>query len=133
MINGNVYMTDTLASLAQFNVKIQDANGCVSNLIIDDYNCDCGAIDAGELDSIPTEICIDKCVPIKTIIPPILDPEDVVMYVFHQSSYNDLTVPKLDTFFSLNDVVCFDATKGMITGKAYYITCVVGMTKILMA
>lgn len=129
MINGNVYMTDTLASLAQFNVKIQDANGCVSNLIIDDYNCDCGAIDAGELDSIPTEVCIDKCVPIKTIVPPILDPEDVVMYVFHQSSYNDQTIPKLDTFFSLNDVICFDATKGMITGKAYYITCVVGDDK----
>ncbi len=126
MINGNIYMTDSLASLINFNVEIQDANGCVSNLIIDTYNCNCGNVSAGKLDSTLTELCVDQCVTIKSLIPETLDPEDVAMYILHQSSYNDKILPRLDTFYSINDMVCFDPSKGMVTGKTYYITRVVG-------
>lgn len=44
VINGDIYTTDTLPSLTFFTVQIQDANGCISNLIIDNYNCNCGII-----------------------------------------------------------------------------------------
>ncbi|MBK8955858.1 MAG: gliding motility-associated C-terminal domain-containing protein [Saprospiraceae bacterium] len=124
-INGNIYMTDTLASLVQFSVQIQDANGCVSNLIIDNYNCNCGNINAGLLDSLPTELCVDQCIGIRELVPAILDPEDNAMYILHQSSYNDQVIPRLDTFFSLNDQICFNAST-MVTGKTYFLTRVVG-------
>jgi gliding motility-associated-like protein len=129
-ISGNIYTTDTLPSLAQFQVEIKDANGCVSNLIIDDYNCNCGNIDAGQLDTTITEVCKDKCVSIKSLISEIRDPEDVVMYVLHQSSWNetDPAFPKLDTFYSVNDQICFNAAT-MVTGKTYYVTRVVGDDK----
>ncbi|MFZ1255907.1 MAG: gliding motility-associated C-terminal domain-containing protein [Saprospiraceae bacterium] len=129
-IVGNVYTTDTLVSLTQFKVEIQDANGCISNLIIDDYNCNCGNIDAGQLDTIPIEVCVDKCVSINSIKDEITDPEDVVMYIFHQSSWNEINpaLPKIDTFYSRLDMICFDPTI-MVTGKAYYITRVVGDDK----
>jgi gliding motility-associated-like protein len=130
-INGNIYTTDTLPSLAQFSVEIRDANGCISNLIIDDYNCDCGKIDAGELDTILTELCIDQCVTIKSLVGEITDPEDVVMYILHQSSWNEVNpaLPKLDTFYSINDLVCFDPLKMVPGSKTYYITRVVGDDK----
>jgi hypothetical protein len=89
-------------------------------------NMNCGQVDAGRLDSSLTELCTDQCTTIKSLIPEILDPEDVAMYVFHQSSYNDRVIPRLDTFYSLNDQICFDPAKGMQTGITYYITRVVG-------
>lgn len=125
MINGNIYMTDTLTSLVFFNVEIRDANGCTSNLIVDNYNCNCGSVSAGKLDSFLTEVCVDKCVPIKNLVTETLDPEDVAMYVLHQSSYNDQVKPRLDTFYSINDVVCFNPAT-MSTGTTYYLTRVVG-------
>lgn len=124
-IAGNLYYSDTLASLVQFTVQIQDANGCVSNLIVDNYNCNCGNINAGLLDSMPTELCVDQCIGIRELVPAILDPEDKAMYVLHQSSYNDPIIPRLDTFFSINDQICFNPST-MVTGKTYFLTRVVG-------
>ncbi len=125
-INGNIYSTDTLPSLAQFNVKIKDANGCISNLILDGYNCNCGIIDAGKLDTALVEVCVDQCVSIRSIVPETLAQEDVAMYVLHQSSYNDKIILPIDTFYSSSAKICFNPSKGMIPGKTYYITRVVG-------
>ncbi|MFN8329829.1 MAG: hypothetical protein U0T81_01195 [Saprospiraceae bacterium] len=68
-----------------------DANGCESSLLQDNYNCNCGPIFAGELDTLTTTVCQDKCVPIKSILKEIIDPEDIAMYVVHKSSYTSKT------------------------------------------
>ena len=127
IINGNIYVTDTLQNLEKFTVEIQDANGCISNLLIDDYYCDCGATNAGILDSTLYIFCADQCTSIKNLVSETLDPEEIALYIFHQSSWNetDPAFPKLDTFYSINDIVCFDSTK-LLPGKTYYITRVVG-------
>ncbi|HMZ40827.1 MAG TPA: hypothetical protein PK099_11050 [Saprospiraceae bacterium] len=125
-IVGNTYCSDTLASLEDFIVLIRDANGCESSLLQDNYNCNCGPIYAGELDSLTTTVCQDKCVPIKSILKEIIDPEDIAMYVVHKSSYTSKT-DVIDTLYSINDVICFDPTK-MKLGAAnpVYVTRVVG-------
>lgn len=127
-IVGNKYVSDSLNSLDNFIVVVRDANGCESILYSDQHNCDCGIIFAGELDTNLTRVCEDKCVPIKSLLPEIIDPEDVAMYVLHKSSYNS-TIPGvvLDTFYSKNDMICFDP-KTMKYGDAnpVYITRVVG-------
>lgn len=125
-ITGNIYTSEILPSLVSFTVEIQDANGCISNLIIDNYNCNCGNINAGLLDSALTELCIDQCISIRELLPAILDPEDNAMYVLHQSSYNDQVIPRIDTFFALSDQICFNAADGMVPGRTYFVTRVVG-------
>lgn len=124
-INGNIYRTDTLTSLVPFTVEIQDANGCISNLIFDTHNCNCGNINAGKLVGTLVEKCVDECFQINNDTTEITDPEDGVMYVLHQSSYNDPNMPSLDTFYSINDVICFNP-QTMKTGTIYYVTRVVG-------
>jgi hypothetical protein len=42
LIKGNKYVTDTIPSLSDFKVEVEDANGCLSNLVVDTYNCNCG-------------------------------------------------------------------------------------------
>ncbi|MEO6189216.1 MAG: hypothetical protein ABIO44_01515, partial [Saprospiraceae bacterium] len=125
-IVGNLYCSDTLLSLEDFIVLIRDANGCESSLLQDNYNCNCGVIFAGQLDTNLTRVCQDKCVPIKSLIKEIIDPEDIAMYILHKSSYNSPT-DVIDTFYSINDVICFDP-KTMKLGIAnpVYITRVVG-------
>jgi hypothetical protein len=125
VIQGNIYTTDTLPSLILFTVQIQDANGCSSNLIIDDYNCNCGMTNAGRLDSSLTILCKDQCSTIKSIISETVDVDELTLYILHQSSWNDPLIPNVDTFYSINDIVCFDSTK-MLTGLTYFITRVVG-------
>ncbi|NOT37579.1 MAG: hypothetical protein HOP11_09415, partial [Saprospiraceae bacterium] len=125
-IVGNQYCSDTLDSLTPFLIVVQDANGCVSTLIQDDYNCDCGIIFAGVLDTLTTQVCTDKCVPIKSLINETIDPEDVAMYVLHKSTYTNPT-DVIDTFYSKNDLICFDALN-MKTGinNPIFITRIVG-------
>ncbi|MFN8281038.1 MAG: hypothetical protein U0V49_12240 [Saprospiraceae bacterium] len=124
---GNKWVSDTLKSLDNYTIQIKDANGCVSTIISDSYNCNCGPINAGILDSAITRSCMDTCVLIRDLVPEIIDPaEDVVMYILHKGSYNNpLTV--IDTFYSKNDKICFDP-KTMKLGSLnpVYITRVVG-------
>ncbi len=124
MINDSIFTTDTLASLNKFTVEIQDANGCVSNLLIDDHDCLRDFSEVGLLDTIQSELCVDQCITIRSLIPEILNPEDNILYILHDSSYDD---PKsaLDTLYSISDIVCFDNLK-MVAGKTYYITRVIG-------
>ncbi|MEP7196874.1 MAG: hypothetical protein ABI851_10155, partial [Saprospiraceae bacterium] len=128
-IVGNQYVSDTLASLEDFIVVVRDANGCESQLLLDNYNCNCGPIDAGKLDTNLIRVCQDKCVPITSLIPETIDPkEDIAMFVLH-TSYGNFLDPNgvLDTFYSINDVICFDP-KRMKTGSlnSIYLTRIVG-------
>ncbi len=127
-IVGNQYISDSLVSLTDFIIVVEDANGCISTIVQDNHNCDCGVIFAGELDTALTRVCADKCVPIKSLLSEIIDPEDVAMYVLHKSSYNS-SVPGevLDTFYSQNDLICFNsATMKYGLANPIYITRVVG-------
>ncbi len=125
-IVGNLYCSDTLASLEDFIVLIRDANGCESSLLQDNYNCNCGIIFAGELDTNLTRVCEDQCVPIKSLLRETIDPEDVAMYVIHKSSYNSKT-DVIDTLYSANDLICFDAnTMKLGILNPIYVTRVVG-------
>ena len=125
-ITGNKWVSDTLASLDTFSIQIQDANGCISQLTIDIYNCNCDPIDAGNLDSLLTRVCEDECVPIKNLIPESINAaEDVAIYILHKGSYNDPSTV-LDTLYSINDIICFDKTKMLLGVETYFITRVVG-------
>ncbi len=128
MINGSIWMSDSIKSLDNYTIQIIDANGCLSNIISDTYNCNCGPVNAGILDSTVIRSCVDTCVRIRELLPVTIDPiEDAVMYVLHNTFYND-TLNTLDTFYSINDVICFDPKK-MQVQKPVYITRVVGDDK----
>jgi len=125
-IVGNTYCSDTLASLENFIVLVRDANGCESSLLSDSYNCNCGPIFAGELDTLTSRVCQDQCVPIKSLIAETIDPEDISMYVVHKSSYTSKT-DVIDTLYSINDVICFDPlTMKLGAANPVYVTRVVG-------
>ncbi|MBK9272564.1 MAG: gliding motility-associated C-terminal domain-containing protein [Saprospiraceae bacterium] len=123
---GNQWVSDTLFSLDTFRIQVQDANGCVSELIIDLYNCNCDPIDAGILDSLLTRVCEDECVPIKNLVPEMVNAaQDIAMYILHTGTFNFLNASnRLDTL-SANDVVCFDAAR-MTLGQPVNITRIVG-------
>ncbi|MEP7195456.1 MAG: hypothetical protein ABI851_02990 [Saprospiraceae bacterium] len=126
-IIGSQYMTDSVPSLINFTVRVKDINGCVSSIITDTYNCNCGPIDAGRLDTGLTRVCQDQCVNIKSLITETIDPtQEIAMYVLHNSYYLD-TLNTLDTFYSINDIICFDPKKMKLGDQnPYYITRVVG-------
>ncbi|MDQ3142203.1 MAG: gliding motility-associated C-terminal domain-containing protein [Bacteroidota bacterium] len=124
---GNVFFSDTLISLDTFRILVQDANGCISELIADIHNCNCGNINAGDLDTSITRVCVDQCISITNIINETITPgEDGVMFILSKGFWNaqDPTT-RLDTFFSIMDQICFDPTK-MTEGVTYYVTRVVG-------
>ncbi|MDQ3140883.1 MAG: gliding motility-associated C-terminal domain-containing protein [Bacteroidota bacterium] len=123
----NLFISDTLQSLDSFQILVQDANGCLSEIYLGTHNCNCGIIDACFLDTIPVKICQDKCIQLKSLCQPIIDPlEDGVMYVLH--SGNNVLKTALEIFNDPNQMICFDtaAPKSMEVLKKYYITRVVG-------
>ncbi len=126
-IIGNKWFSDTLLSITQFTIQVQDANGCISLIVVDDYNCKCGIIDPGKLDTSLLVKCEDQCYTIAELltnsINEVIDPEDGIMYILHRGNYTNA----IDTFYSLNDVICFDS-KNMVlgNGNTYYVSRVVG-------
>lgn len=126
-INVNKWNSDTLMSLDNYTIQIKDANGCVSSIISDSYNCNCGPINAGILDTLINRACWDTCIAIKDLVAETINPaEDVVMYVLHNGSYNN-PASVIDTFFSKNDKICFDPkTMKLGSNNPIYLTRVVG-------
>ncbi|NOT38241.1 MAG: hypothetical protein HOP11_12785 [Saprospiraceae bacterium] len=124
-INGSMWMSNELISLDSFIVQIQDANGCVSTIIRNTHNCNCGPIDAGKLDSNLIRVCQDKCVAVISILPEIINPTiETTMYVLHIKSP---TPQILDTFFSLTDSICFDPiTMKLGDNNPVFVTRIVG-------
>ncbi len=126
-IVGNYWCSDTILSPNAFTVQIQDANGCISLIIDDNYNCKCGIIDAGKLDTTLLVKCEDECYTIAELlansINEMIDPEDGVMFILHRGNYTNA----IDTFYSLNDIICFDK-KNMVlgNGNTYYVSRIVG-------
>ncbi|MBL0261511.1 MAG: hypothetical protein IPQ10_10715 [Saprospiraceae bacterium] len=79
-------MSDTLVSLDTFKILVQDANGCVSELVADIHNCNCGIISAGDLEQRVTRVCEDQCVTITEVNPDtIVAGEDIRMYILSNS------------------------------------------------
>ncbi|MEO6189563.1 MAG: gliding motility-associated C-terminal domain-containing protein, partial [Saprospiraceae bacterium] len=105
----------------------QDANGCKTIAINDNYNCNCGIIDAGKLDTTPTILCENECVSIKNLLSEQIDPtEDAIIYVLHTGFYKNA----IDTFYSQNDQICFNkATMLFGLNNIYYISRIVGDDK----
>ncbi len=123
----NQWCSDTITSLTAFNIKIKDINGCQSIAISDNYNCNCGIINSGSLDTAITYLCEDQCISIKSIISEQIDPiEDVVMYILHKGFYKNA----LDTFYSINDKICFNpVTMNFGINNIYFISRIVGDDK----
>ena len=130
-LNGTRWVSDTLFSLDTFRIQVQDANGCISQLVFDLYNCNCDPIDAGFLDSLLTRVCEDECVPVKNLVPEQINPaEDAAMYILHTGTFNFLsTSNRLDTL-TINDVVCFDPARMRLGIETYYISRIVGEDKL---
>ncbi|MEO6189192.1 MAG: hypothetical protein ABIO44_01390, partial [Saprospiraceae bacterium] len=129
-IIGAKWESDSINSLTFFTIKVRDANGCESQVISDTYNCNCGPINAGQLDTATSKSCVDSCIRIKDLIAETIDPsEDVVMYILHNSSYNN-PLSVLDTFYSKNDLICFDPKRMKVgINNPYFITRIVGDDK----
>ncbi|HRI01456.1 MAG TPA: gliding motility-associated C-terminal domain-containing protein [Saprospiraceae bacterium] len=129
-ILGNKFLSDTLVSLDTFKILVRDANGCISELVADIHNCNCGIISAGQLDTALTRVCEDQCVTLREILPDTINPvEDIRMYVLSSSQTdwkkkNSSTVI-YQTFTDPNQKICFDPTR-MITEQIYYLIKIVG-------
>ncbi len=127
VLNNNSWVSDTLVSLNPFELQIKDSNGCISTRIQDVFNCNCGIIDAGILDSSTLIVCEDQCVQIKNILSEQTVPfEDTAMYVLHTGFFKNA----IDTFYSIQDLICFDQTKMKLgLNNIYYISRIVGDDK----
>ncbi|MBK7812303.1 MAG: gliding motility-associated C-terminal domain-containing protein [Saprospiraceae bacterium] len=126
-LNGTQWVSDTLFSLDTFRLQVQDANGCVSELVIDLYNCNCDPIDAGILDSNLIRVCEDECVPIRSLVGELVNPaQDIAMYILHTGTFNFLNASnRLDTL-TITDVICFDPSRMRLSAETYYISRIVG-------
>lgn len=124
----NLFVSDSIPFDQDFKLHLIDSVACDTLIFIDRINFLCGDIFAGELDTASTVACEDHCVAIKELIPEVIFQEDIAMYVLHKSSYNSTIIGLvLDTFFSKNDLICFNP-KTMKFGIAnpVYVTRVVG-------
>ncbi|MCC6815670.1 MAG: hypothetical protein IT267_04605 [Saprospiraceae bacterium] len=129
-INGNLWMSNDIVSLDSFIIQIMDANGCVSSVLRNSHNCNCGTISPGRLDSNLIRVCQDQCVAILSIVPEMIDPSiETTMYVVHKFPYTDPS-KVIDTIYSLSDSICFDPnTMKLGANNPIFVTRIVGDDK----
>ena len=127
-INGNIWMSNDIISNDSFIVQVKDLNGCVSTIIRNTFNCNCGPIDVGLLDSNMVRACQDRCVAVISLIPESIDPAiEATMYVLHKGRNLNAI---LDTFYNLTDSICFNPkTMQLGINNPIFVTRIVGDDK----
>lgn len=125
--NGNEYCSDSLESLVNYNIIIEDDNGCQFSLPVV-FNCDCGNTDVGIMDTTLLEACVDECIDVMSNGTEVLQADEEAYFVLHGGSgpfiQNEILRVRYDHTANPAEVVqfCFDAAAGMVTNRRYYVS-----------
>lgn len=122
----NRYCSDEIMSLTNYDIIVEDANGCQFQLT-GTFNCDCGMSDPGTMNPNSLNSCVDQCVDIQSNGTEVLQPDEIAEFILHEGSgsiiVNELARIGYDHNANPLPVVqfCFDANT-MIPGRVYYIS-----------
>ncbi len=118
------FISDSIGSSEVFKLRLVDSLLCDTILILDGFIC--GNVSAGTLDTSALIICENNCATVKELQPEVVFGNDVINYIVHKSTFNSpLPGLVLDTFFNLNEHICFDP-KTMKYLEPLLVTRVVG-------
>ena len=127
IVNGNEYCSDSLMSLVNYNIVIEDANGCSFTLPVI-FNCDCGNTDVGTMDTTLLGACVDDCIDVVSNGTEFLQADEEAYFVLHEGTgpfiQNEIRRVRYDHTANPAEVVpfCFDAAAGMVTNRRYYVS-----------
>ncbi|MCW5921191.1 MAG: proprotein convertase P-domain-containing protein [Saprospiraceae bacterium] len=119
-ISGSNFVSDPIPSGQSYSFYIEDANGCVSPLLNDSVDCACISF-AGAMNPAPITVCEGDSAIVEHLGGETLDPNDVWSFVLHENSG-----PSLGGVVAQNTTGVFVFEDGMIYGKNYYASFVVG-------
>ena len=119
-VTAGVFTSAAIVSALPYQFVITDANGCISATISGAYNCNC-ATNAGTMTLAPLEVCEGDTAVSVTVLPPVLDGNDVRSFVLHEGSGTALVNP-----IAQNTTGRFTFQVGMVFGQTYYISSVAG-------
>lgn len=124
VLNGDVFVSDLIASGTPYSFEVLDAFGCGPLVISGQETCDCVS-DAGDLDLTPLSVCEDETVTIAVPANAVLDPTDVFVFILH--SDNGTNGNTLGTIIDQNTTGVFGFLPGLMNfNTTYFISYAVG-------
>ncbi len=119
-IIGNNFLSNSFLNDSVYNFLIQDINKCIPDTVKGVATCAC-TNSAGFIDEKDTMILCKTDVAFATAINYVLDPEDKIEFILHDSPTN-----KIGNIFSKGIDPIFSYNPNIITNKVYYISTIVG-------
>lgn len=118
--SGNVFTSDPIVSGTAYNLVLQDANGCQTDVIVGQRECSCDR-DAGNMPAATVRACVDETITVQHITGTESgDDQTVYIYVLYSNQLNP-SGSRIAT--SLTGTFDFDS--GIMTpGTTYYIAYV---------
>jgi len=119
---GNTYTSASIPSGTNYSISLNDINGCGPVAISGSANCSC-ITDAGTMDftNAPLLICDSMAVEVVHNGNDTLDPDDVLVFVMHDSSGT-----QLGHIFMVSDTTLLPYPDSIVLGQTYYISAVAG-------
>lgn len=118
--SNGVFLSDPIPSGQPYSYTISDSNGCVSQAVSGNFNCNCSTA-AGQMSLQTVSVCEGGTVTAQHLGGESLDANDVFSYVLHSSPGQSL-----GTVLGQNSTGIFGFQNGMVYGTTYYISYVVG-------
>ncbi|MGK0363734.1 MAG: Leucine-rich repeat (LRR) protein, partial [Saprospiraceae bacterium] len=121
-VSGDIFTSTPMTSGSTYDFTIDDASSCLSVSISNSFSCGCSTF-AGNMDLEPLNPCIDESATSIHLNDEILDSNDILNYVMHDSPNNTLGL-----IYAINFIPTFtlNETAGMEPGVTYYISAFAG-------
>ncbi|HEX4887483.1 MAG TPA: PKD domain-containing protein, partial [Luteibaculaceae bacterium] len=120
---GNTYFSPPIPNGTTYTITFNDATNCSSSIITDRKYCECIS-EAAILNTTLKQYCAPDIATATQVIPPVVEPEDTVVWVLHDRSgitLGNVLERRSDSSFVFNV-----NNPDYIYGKTYYISQVVG-------
>ncbi len=119
---GNNFTSTAFPSGTNYSFELNDINECGPVTISGSANCAC-ATDAGTMDftNAPLMICDSSAVEVVHLGNEMLDPNDVLVFVLHDSSGT-----QLGNILMISDTTIIPYPDSIVLGQTYYISAVAG-------
>ena len=124
-VSGNTFTSNPIPSGDSYNFTISDASGCP--IVVENGSFDCCITFAGTMNLSPLSACTDGTVSPIHNNDEVLDPNDILVFVLHDGTLNDLT-DVIDFDLSQNPTFSFNPLS-MTAGVTYFVSAVAGGTE----
>ncbi len=119
-LTGSDFLSEPIPSGGSYSFAVDDANGCGPTLVSGQVICDC-TTDAGTMAVGTVVVCGDETASAQPVAPPVLDGDDILVYVLHTASGN---VP--GTILAQGPTPSFDFQPATMSyNTTYYISALV--------